>query len=88
MKFFFLNIISILFFIGCEQQSKINEWPVRLDGEFLSSCIRTSNQNIKYCNCILDKLKSDDNFNLNIKNLDNLLNNNMILENVFNECVE
>ena len=88
MKFFFLDIICILFFISCERQFEINEWPTALDDEFLSSCIRTSDQDVEYCNCVLNKLKSNDNFNLNIRNLDRLLNDNIILKNVFNECIQ
>ena len=87
MKFFFLNIISMLFIISCEKKTDINHWPQILDDEFLTSCVNQSDQNVKYCMCILNKIKSD-NFNLSIINFDNFLSSNVILQNIFNECIE
>ena len=86
MKFFFLYTISILFIISCQKGSKANEWTSELDDNFLSTCIVQLDQNIKYCDCVLDKLKVDDKFDLTIENFNRLLNDNENLKNILNDC--
>lgn len=87
MKLLFVNIFSLLFITACEQKTDINSWPLDLDEVFMASCTNTSNQNTKYCKCVLNRIKSD-NFDLSIINFDKLLSDNEILQNTLNECVE
>ena len=86
MKLLFVNIISLLLITACKQKTDINSWSLELDRAFMLSCTN-SNQNDTYCQCVLNKIKSD-NFDLSIANFDKLLSDDKILENTLNECIE
>ena len=86
MKFFLFSMLLSLFTISCKEHVDLVEWSSNLDNDFLSSCINGIDGNISYCNCVLDKLKIENNFNLTIKRINDFLNDSILFEETINEC--